>query len=224
MKLSKRYWIVALCCAILFVAFTVLVMTVDVSPIGPMESEVGCSSINGWFRDLVGEGRVWYAASEITGALSLVTAAAFAAVGVYQLCRRKKPSLVDRSLFLLAGLYAAVLVCYAAFEVIVINDRPVLVDGVLEASYPSSHTMLALTVMLSAAVELFERCRQRKICRVLLPSLCTAIGVFTVVARALSGVHWLTDVVGSLLLSAALLAAYFAARLRFLTLPTEERL
>ena len=108
---------------------------------------------------------------------------------------------------MLGGFYAAVMAAYVLFEVFAVNCRPVLINGVLEVSYPSSTTLLVLCVMPTAAMQLRERMKNRT-ADMLFRRAITAFSVFMVAARLVSGVHWFTDIVGGALLSAALVLAY----------------
>jgi undecaprenyl-diphosphatase len=110
----------------------------------------------------------------------------------------------------LGAFYALVICCYVFFEVVVINFRPVLVEGQLEASYPSSHTVLTVCIMGTAALQLHRLLQNKKPLRIGAEILAVLIAGVTVVGRLLSGVHWFTDIVGGLLLSAALLVLYVA--------------
>lgn len=85
--------------------------------------------------------------------------------------------------------------------------RPVLIDGVLEASYPSSTTMLVMCIMPTAMMQ-FHRLIQSNKIRKSINTLCGIFTVFMVVGRILSGVHWLTDIFGGILLSVALIMLY----------------
>jgi undecaprenyl-diphosphatase len=118
---------------------------------------------------------------------------------------------VDRSLLALGCFYVAVLGVYLLFEKLEVNYRPVLIDGCLEASYPSSTTLLTLCVMPTAATQLWGRIKRKTLrCCV----VCAILGFtfFMVVARLVSGVHWLTDILGGVLLSGGLVAGYEALR------------
>lgn len=194
---------------VLFLVYTVLVRCYDVRPIGPEGSLVGFAGVNSVFVQ-TGVNTFWYELTEVLGIVAILVAVCFAAVGLWQLVTRKSLRRVDRSLWVLAGFYVLVVLCYVFFEVVVINCRPVLMDGVLEASYPSSHTMLTVCVMISAITQLRLLLPRR-------PRLCRTAGVVfglvaavTVVGRLLSGVHWLTDIVGGVLLSVALIGVYWA--------------
>lgn len=182
---------------------------VDVQAIGPLDSQVGFARLNRFFHRLIGAHFTLY---EITDWLSLIPAALCMGFGILGLCqwiRRRSLLNVDRSLLVLGVCYAVVMAVYLLFEIRIVNRRPVLIDGVLEASYPSSTTMLVLCVMSTAMMQLSSRIRSQKLRKITL-SLMTAFTVFMVMARLLSGVHWLTDIIGGTLISAALVMMYAA--------------
>ena len=195
--------------AVLFLVLIVLLRCVDVQPIGPEGSEVGLSALNGIVPATVGTHPFWYSLTELLGLLALAVAACFGGLGLYQWIRRKRLLAVDRNIMLLAAIYGAVLFLYVLFELLVVNYRPILVDGALEASFPSSHTMLALVVFGTAIPQILLRIRAR-LPRILLVALCALAMALTAVGRLLSGVHWFTDILGAILLSAALVFLYVA--------------
>ena len=206
MKTKKIH---ALCLLAAFVLWTWAVCTVDVQPIGPLDSAVGFARLNGFVHRLTGV-HLWL--YDLTDWLSLIPFAlvgGLGILGIVQWIRRKSLLRVDRSLLILGGFYLAVLAVYWFFEVWTVNYRPVLINGLLEASYPSSTTMLALCVLPTARMQL--RCRIRN------PLLGRCIGwllvcltVLLVVGRILSGVHWFTDSIGGVLASGGLAAGYAA--------------
>ena len=199
---------------LLFGALILLLGCVDVRAIGPLDSSVGLASLNGAVRDLVGESPLWYDISEVSGLLSLAVVAGFACLGLYRLVRTRSLKKVGIDVYLLGALYVVVMAAYLLFEVWVINLRPVLQDGVLEASFPSSHTVLALTVLLSAADFCFRHLKRRYL-RTASAAACIGLALLTVVGRFLSGVHWFTDILGGVLLSASILCLYFALSRQF---------
>lgn len=209
MKKAKRLLALGLCLLLAFAVFTVLVMKVDLQPIGPEGSKVGFATINGFFRDKVGYHPDLYDFTEGLGYGVLLVAAALALLGLSQMLKNKSLKM-ERALWFLVALYAAVAVCYVAFEVFVVNCRPVLMEGQLEASYPSSHTMLAVCIMGSALAYLKKRIPCAR-CRRVPALLGTILMVAVVAGRAVSGVHWITDIFASLLLSGGLVALYAAA-------------
>lgn len=196
----------------LFFLFTALVMTVDVQPIGPNGSTVGLASINGAFRDALGTtesyNELWYNISELAGLIPLATAGCFAIFGLCQAIKRKSLFKVDSHLFVLAGFYAALLLAYVGFEIIEINFRPVLIEGELEASYPSSHTMLSVGIMTTAIFELHELIKNKKALLIIFDVACIAVALTVLLGRLLSGVHWLTDIIAGILIVSSLICLY----------------
>lgn len=95
------------------------------------------------------------------------------------------------------------------FEFFVVNYRPVLIEGVLEASYPSSTTMLMMCIMPTAIMQ-FHHLISSKRLRNIVNAFCGIYASFMVIGRVLSGVHWFTDIVGGILLSATLVMLYYS--------------
>ncbi len=191
----------------IFVIFTVLVANINVMPIGPEGSSVGFASVNGPFHELIGTNMTWYKISEVFGYTALFSCVIFGCIGLIQIIKRKSVLKVDRDILYLGIFYLAVLAFYALFEKVIINYRPVILDEGLEASYPSSHTMLTICTMSVAMMQITRRVIDGRI-KTLLISLCILIMAGTLIGRVLSGVHWLTDIIGALLLSVALVYTY----------------
>lgn len=207
----KKRWLMTGILFFLFAAFTVLVSVADVQPIGPEQSEVGLATLNGFVFEHIGVNMTWYHITEWLGMAVLLGPAGFAALGLCQLIQRKSLWKVDTHLLLLGVFYALVAVCYVLFEKVIINYRPVVFDEGLEASYPSSHTMLAVCVLATAMITLRKLpVLPQKYLKATNP-ICVALLLVTVVGRLLSGVHWFTDIVGGVLLSAALVMLYASA-------------
>ena len=95
------------------------------------------------------------------------------------------------------------------FEMITINYRPILIEGRMESSYPSSTTLLVLCVM-STLVEQINRRFKNVILKRMMKYLVICFTLFMVIGRVLSGVHWITDIVGGILLSTGLFYIYMA--------------
>lgn len=209
MKKATKLLILGLCLLVAFGVFTLVVMKVDVRPIGPEGSKVGLGAINEFCMNKIGYHPDLYDFTEGLGYGVLMVAAALALLGLSQMLKNKSLKM-ERELWFLVALYAAVAVCYVAFEIFVVNCRPVLMDGKLEASYPSSHTMLAVCIMGSALCYLKKKIPCAR-CRRVPALLGMLLLVLVVAGRAASGVHWITDIFASLLLSGGLLALYAAA-------------
>ena len=211
---TKKEFFTAACLLLAFALWTVLLRRVDVQEIGPRGSAVGFATLNGAFHALTGANMKLYVITDWLGLVPVATAPAFAVLGLVQWIQRRSLLKVDRDLFALGGFYLAVMGVYVLFECVVINRRPVLIDGFLEASYPSSTTLLVLCVMPTTMMQLWARIKRTALRRVLLIALL-AFTAFMVVGRLLCGVHWLTDIIGGALLSAGLVTLYHS----FATLP-----
>ena len=178
-----------------FVLWTFAVSHLDVQAIGPNGSSVGFAALNGFFHKLTG----------VHMALYMVTDW----LGLVQLSQRRSIVKVDYSILVLGGFYILVMVAYLLFEVVVINYRPVLIDGRMEASYPSSTTMLVMCVIPTAMMQLNARIKNKTIQKTVL-GILAAFTVFMVIGRLISGVHWFTDIVGGALLSSGLVMLYYS--------------
>lgn len=194
-----------------FILWTLAVSLVDVQTIGPRDSAVGFATINGWFHDLTGVDMNLYHITDWLGLVPVTFGFGFAILGLVQWIRRKSLFKVDRSILVLGGFYIVTLAAYLFFEDFVINYRPVLIEGFLEASYPSSTTLLVLCVMPTALIQLRNRITNPILRRIVCAAI-TAFMVFMVAGRLLSGVHWLTDIIGGILLAAGLVTLYDATK------------
>lgn len=190
-----------------FVLWTVLVSYVDVRAIGQNASSVGFATLNGYVHDLTGVNMSLYTITDWLGLVPIGVAFGFAVLGLVQWVGRKSLFKVDRSILALGGFYVAVMAVYILFEFVVINYRPTLIDGYLEASYPSSTTMLVMCVMPTAMMQLHARIKSDVFRRCVLISIA-AFTAFMVIGRLASGVHWLTDIIGGALVSAGLVITY----------------
>lgn len=206
MKKAKTYMILGAALVLLFALFVWAVQTVDVQAIGPEGSQVGFATINAFVRDRVGVHLAWYEITDFLGYAVLAVAGGFVILALCQMVKRKSLK-IDKDLWALAGFYAVVVAVYVFFEMYVVNYRPVILEEGLEASFPSSHTLLSLCIMGSAMVQ-FKRRIPCKKCRGPIELVSAVVMVTVVAGRAASGVHWFTDIVGSVLLSCGLLALY----------------
>lgn len=209
MSKEKKNFIISGILIIIAIVYTILVKTVDVKPIGPENSSVGFATINGAVGSAIGFNNNLYELTDYLGYISLAIAAVYALVGFMQLIKRKSLLKVDKEILMLAGFYAVVIGLYILFEIFIINYRPVVFDEGLEASYPSSHTVLAVCICGSAVLlnkKIFNKVKGIKVVNI----ACIAILVLTVVGRLLSGVHWFSDILGGIIISAALLMTFYS--------------
>ena len=199
--LSPIFW--GLC----FIIFTVLVKVVDVQPAGAEGSLIGFAALNVSVFKLIGENSFCYLITQLFGVLAILVAAVFAVMGLVQLIKRKSLLKVDREILMAGIIYAVVIILYVLFEKLAINFRPVITDEGLEASYPSTHTMLILTI-LGTAVTLAGKYLSNPKLAFAAKILCIVIMWLTVVCRLLSGVHWFTDILGGVLISLCLISLF----------------
>lgn len=206
-KQGKSFFIFGVGLLIVFVVFTILIQAVDVKPIGVNGTNIGFSALNTWFHSLTGVNWALYNITDWLGLVPVFICMAFGGVGFFQLIKRKSLLKVDLDIIILGIHYVIVISGYLIFEMIPINYRPVLINGFMEASYPSSTTLLVLGVMPTVAFQANCRLKEIKIKKVI-SVIIFIFSAFMVVGRLISGVHWVTDIVGSVLLSMGLFYIY----------------
>ena len=191
----------------LFILWTAAIKCFDIQSIGPGGSAVGFAALNGFVNELLGVHMLLYVVTDWLGIVPLCFVLGFAGLGLIQLIKRKSLFKVDSDILALGGFYVAVLAVYFLFETVVINYKPVLIDGYLEASYPSSTTMLVMCVIPTAIIQFKVRIKNKLLQKIIIFTLA-AFTVFMVIERLVSGVHWFTDIVGGAILSAGLVTLY----------------
>ena len=182
----------------------------DVAAIGPAGTEVGFSHINQLVHDLTGVNMLWYEITDYIGYASIAVCGLFALVGFVQMIKRRSLLKVDKEIWALGGLFIAVIACVVFFEKHIVNYRPIIMPGASEpeASFPSSHTMLVMTVMIAVMI-ISDRYLKSGL-GALVRIVCFIVTLVTIGGRLWSGVHWFTDITGAILLSAALLFLFAA--------------
>ncbi|MBE6687145.1 MAG: phosphatase PAP2 family protein [Ruminococcaceae bacterium] len=195
-----------------FIAWTVMVMTVDYRAVGVKGTSVGFSSFNTWFHSITGVHMTLYVITDWLGLVPLFVCFTFAGVGLVQLIKRRSLFKLDLDIIFLGVYYILVIFGYLIFEMIPLNYRPILINGFMEASYPSSTTLLVLSVMPTLTFQCSFRLKNMVLKRVI--NVITVIfSVFMVLGRLIAGVHWFTDIVGSVLLCGGLFYSYKAIAL-----------
>ena len=208
-KKNQKNFCIATCLLAAFLLWTAAIQVVDVQAIGPQESSVGFATINRFVHNLTGVHMSLYTITDWLGLVPLMFVMGFGILGLIQWIKRKHLLKVDYSILVLGGFYIVVMAAFILFEVLVINYRPVLIDGILEASYPSSTTMLVMCVMPTAIVQFHARIKNNVLKRCVTYAI-TAFIAFMVIGRLISGVHWLTDIIGGALFSTGLVLLYHA--------------
>lgn len=205
---SQKVLLSGIAMVVLFILWTVAISLIDVQPIGPQNSSVGFATLNGFIHSLTGVHMAIYTVTDWLGLIPLCFILGFALLGLIQLIKRKSLFKVDSSILVLGAFYIVVMAAYLFFEFYVVNYRPVLINGFLEASYPSSTTLLVMCVMPTAVMQLNSRIRNTKMKRAFAFALI-AFTAFMVIGRLISGVHWITDIIGGAILSAGLVMIYY---------------
>ena len=200
---NKKNILICILLVLLSIIYTLLVKYVDTSTIGPNGSVVGFSSLNSFVFNLTGNNMTLYKITEILGIIPILIVLMYAVIGLIQVIDRKSLK-VDKELIALGILYIIVILIYVFFEKFIINYRPVIIDGVLEASYPSSHTLLSICICGSALLINKYLFKNKKIYKYI--NIVSIISmVLIVLGRLLSGVHWASDIIGSIIISITLL-------------------
>ena len=206
-KKPITYLIPSLCLLLGFLTWTLLILFMDVRPVGVNGSNIGLSSMNKWFFGITGSNMILYSITDWLGLVPIGICVVFGVLGLIQLIKRKRLFAVDKDILVLGIYYAIVILMYLIFEMIPINYRPILIDGHMEKSYPSSTTLLVLTVMPTLSFETHQRIENKKVI-VLIDVFVTSFSLFMVVGRLISGVHWMSDIIGAVLLSGGLFILY----------------
>lgn len=199
---NKEKWLLTA-----FVFWTYLVLIVDVQQAGETGTEVGFATINTWFHEWTGVSLQLYTITDWLGLVPVGICLIFGMIGLLQLIKRKGLRNVDADLILLGIYYVVVIFGYLIFEMIPINYRPIFIEGRMEASYPSSTTLLVLSVMPTLVFQVNRRAGNQNV-RKIFKVMTMMFSMFMVGGRLFSGVHWLTDIIGSVLLSAGLFYSY----------------
>lgn len=204
---KKRHLFSGIICIAAFIIWTILILNIDVQPVGQNGTNICFATFNQWFHHLTGVHMIIYIITDWLGLVPVFICFLFGGLGLFQWIKRKSLFLVDHDIILLGIYYVIVISCYLIFEIIPINYRPILIDGFLEASYPSSTTLLVLSVMPTLVFQSDRRLKNataKKSIRI----LTVLFSVFMVMGRLYAGVHWFTDIVGAVLLSTGLFEIY----------------
>ena len=211
--MKKTNYIISIVLLIVAIVFTILVAKVDVKPVGPINpetripSEVGFSTINSAIAQKIPFNSTFYKISQYVGYLAFAFVAFYAFIGLLELIKKKNIKEINKVIIALGIFYVCVAIVYALFEVLTINYRPIVLENELEASYPSSHTMLAICVCGSSLLvsnALIGNIKAKKILNI---AAC-AIMLIVIVSRFLSGVHWFTDIIGGIIISGFMIQTF----------------
>lgn len=195
---------------VVFALWTALIQCVDVRPVGQNGTNIGFAALNVWFHQLTGAHMAIYVVTDWLGLVPAFICIGFGVAGLIQLVKRRSLKKVDMDLILLGIHYVLVIFAYLIFEMIPINYRPIPIEGIMEASYPSSTTLLVLSVMPTLKFQVDRRARHSRF-RAATGAFAIVFSLLMVAGRLVSGVHWFTDIVGAVFLSAGLFMIYRGA-------------
>ena len=192
-----------------FVIWTMMIQVVDVKSVGQNGTDVGFATFNMWFHNITGVHMWIYVVTDWLGLVPIFVCMVFAGLGLVQLVKRRSLIKVDCDIIFLGIYYIVVIFNYLIFEMIPINYRPILIEGIMEASYPSSTTLLVLSVMPTLIFQGNRRIKNETIKKIIC-IMTYVFSIFMVVGRLVAGVHWFTDIVGSVMISVGAFYIYKA--------------
>ena len=201
---QKVLFISSIVLFVLFVLTTILAATVDKGAGGESLAVVGLSSINTNIFDTLGKSDTLDKITDILLILSFLVVLLNAALGALYLIKYKK---LDLSLVILGCFYILCLILYVLFDHIHINYAPLLDEGELKESFPSSHVLASVFIFLSSIITINHNVNKRIIKNVLLITTIL-LSLLMVVFRLLSGWHWFTDILAGELLGLFLVSSY----------------
>ena len=209
MNKKKRNFIISIILILVAVIFTILVKKVDVKQVGANETSIGFATVNLFIFKSIGVNMIWYHITDWLGLAPIFMAMVYALIGFVQIIKRKSLFKVDKEIIILGLFYIIVISLYILFEKVIVNYRPILMDGFLEASYPSSHTLMTICLCGSSII-INKKLFNNKIIKFM--NILSLIIIFIIViGRLLSGVHWFTDIIGGIFISIALLRTFYSA-------------
>ena len=206
MNSKRRNFLISSILILVAIGFTILVKVVDVKQVGVNETYIGFATINQFVFKSTGVNMIWYHITDWLGLVPIFMAMTYALIGLIQLIKRKSFFRVDKEIIILGIFYIIVIALYLFFEKVIVNYRPILMDGFIEASYPSSHTLMTVCLCGSSIIvnrKLFNN-KLTKIINI----ISFIVIVITIIGRFISGVHWFTDIIGGILISSALLMTF----------------
>lgn len=208
MNNKKRNFLISGILLLIAITFTILVKVVDVKQIGVNNSSIGFATLNQFIFETTGVNMIWYHITDWLGLIPVFMAIVYAFIGLIQFIKRRSIFKVDKEIILLGLYYIIVIALYVFFEKVIINYRPILMNGFLEASYPSSHTLMTICIC-GSSILINKKLFNNKITKVI-NYLSIIIIPITVVGRLISGVHWFTDIIGGILISSGLLMTFYS--------------
>ncbi len=206
--MKERNLIISIILLISSIIFIALLKNIDVKCEAVNNSCIGLATINQFLFNKIGVNMLWYTITDWLGIIPILMAMVYAFIGLFQLIKRKCLNKVEPEIIKLGIFYIIVLLIYILFEKYIINYRPILMNGFLEASFPSSHTLMTICLCGSSII-INNRLFKNNFTKIL-NVISLIVIIFTVIGRFISGVHWFTDIIGGILISCFLLISFYS--------------
>ena len=206
--MKKRNLIISILLLMSSIIFIVLLKNIDVKCDAVNNSCIGFATINQILFNKIGVNMLWYVITDWLGIIPILIAIIYALIGLKQLIKRKNIKKIEPEIIILGIFYIIVISIYILFEKYIINYRPILINGFLEASFPSSHTLMTICLCGSSIIinNILFKNNFTKIVNI----ISLFIIIITIVGRFISGVHWFTDIIGGILISSFLLMLFYS--------------
>ena len=206
--MKRKNLIITILLLVSSIVFVVLLKNIDIKCDAVNNSCIGFATINQFIFDKIGVNIIWYTITEWLGMIPVLMSLVYAIIGLKQLMKRKSIKKVDNEIIILGIFYIMVILIYILFEIYVVNYRPILINGFLEASFPSSHTLITICLCGSSIIinnKLFKSNFTK-----ILNIISSIIIIITIIGRLISGVHWFSDIIGGILISSFLLMLFYS--------------
>ena len=206
--MKRKKLIITILLLISSIIFIVFLKRIDIKCNAVNNSCIGFATINQFIFDKIGVNMTWYTITDWLGIIPILMSMVYAIIGLKQLIKRKSIRKVDKEIIILGIFYIAVISIYILFEKYIINYRPILMNGFLEASFPSSHTLMTICLCGSSII-INNRLFKNKFTKII-NVISLFIIIITIIGRLISGVHWFTDIIGGILISSFLLMLFYS--------------
>lgn len=205
--MKRKNLIITILLLVSSIIFIVLLKNVDIKCDAVNNSCIGFATINQFIFNKIGVNMIWYTITEWLGIIPILISMVYAIIGLKQLIKRKRIKKVDPDIIILGIFYIVVMSIYILFEKYTINYRPIIMNGFLESSFPSSHTLMTICLCGSSII-INNRLLQNNFTKIVNIILIFII-IITIIGRLISGVHWFTDIIGGILISSFLLMLFY---------------
>lgn len=204
--MKKRYLTITVLILVSSIIFIILLKKVDIQCDAVNNSCIGFATINQFIFEKIGVNMIWYTITDWLGLIPILISMVYGIIGLKQLIKQKSIKNIDKEIIILGLFYVSVISIYILFEKYIINYRPILMNGFLEASFPSSHTLMTICLCGSSII-INNRLFKNKFTKIV-DVISLFIIIITIIGRLLSGVHWFTDIIGGILISSFLLMLF----------------